>query len=218
MNFHRTRILGALFLGTAIAIISAPLPAHAVLPMILLRGAAAREAAAVATVTRSAPAVAVVARSTATAEAAAARPAFSASRGAVGNQAVRAAGAGRTGALGPRAVGRPTDVVVSRQRHPAAAEHITHAQRHGQPSILTLDRTGASARRAESLRYINNRARRPGTGFDRDEYPPAMFKEGGNTANVRYINRHDNRGSGKSIERQLRNVPDGARARLLVTE
>ena len=45
-----------------------------------------------------------------------------------------------------------------------------------------------------------------------------MFREGGNTSNVRYIGRHDNRGAGKSVQQQLRGVPDGARARMLTVD
>lgn len=179
-----------------IAAFGAASSAQAFFPALLLRGLASREAAAIGAEARLAPSAArAVARSEAT-----------------------AVGAARTEAAAARAAGKPADVLVSRQRYPEAAKHIEHAQRHGQPSILTIDRTGAAARRQESLRYINNRARRPGPNFDRDEYPPAMFREGGNTSNVRYIGQHDNRGAGKSVQQQLRGVPDGERARILTVD
>ncbi|MBQ3650035.1 MAG: hypothetical protein II957_07520, partial [Treponema sp.] len=43
------------------------------------------------------------------------------------------------------------------------------------------------------------------------EYPPAMSKEGGIGADIRGINRSDNRGSGSSAGHQLRNYPDGTK-------
>ena len=43
---------------------------------------------------------------------------------------------------------------------------------------------------------------------DRDEWPMAMFKEGGEGASVRYIDPSDNRGAGSSIGNAL---PDGKR-------
>lgn len=45
------------------------------------------------------------------------------------------------------------------------------------------------------------------SGKDRDEYPPAMFKEGGNGASVRPIAPPDNRGAGKCIGAQCRDLP-----------
>jgi hypothetical protein len=117
-----------------------------------------------------------------------------------------------------RPPGKPYDVVVSKSRYPASAEHVRHAQRLGQPSVLTLERSGAAQRRAEALRYIKDRSRRPGAHFDRDEYPMAIFREGGNPASVRYIHRSDNRGAGRSVGHQLRDVPDGARVRFMVGE
>lgn len=114
--------------------------------------------------------------------------------------------------------GKPRDVIVHRTRHPEAAAHIEHAQKNGQPTVLTLDRAHATERRHESLRHIERRPGRSLAGNDRDEYPPAMTREGGFNSNVRYIDARDNRGAGKSIERQVRDVPDGGRIRMLVSE
>ena len=44
----------------------------------------------------------------------------------------------------------------------------------GKPDTLTIDRDNAAARRRDSLRGIETKP-----GLDRDEYPPAMFQEGG---------------------------------------
>jgi hypothetical protein len=55
-------------------------------------------------------------------------------------------------------------------------------------------------------------------GQDRDEYPPAAFKEGGDGSSIRAIQPSDNRGSGATIGQQLKGVPDGATVRLEVIE
>jgi len=97
-----------------------------------------------------------------------------------------------------------TVVVVNAERAPEAAAHIAQAQKAGSPWILTIDREGARERRAASLRGVPTRE-----GFDRDEYPPAVFKEGGSGAQVRYIPANDNRSAGAQIGNQLKGRPDG---------
>ncbi len=101
------------------------------------------------------------------------------------------------------------EVVISRDKYPESAKHIDAAQKDGKPSVLTIDRNGAAARRKESLRGIPTKP-----GLDRDEYPPAMFKEGGAGASVRHIPSSDNRGSGSTMGHELRHLPDGARVKL----
>lgn len=113
--------------------------------------------------------------------------------------------------------GKPKDVIIRRSQHPAAAEHIEHAQRHGQPTVLHIDRSGADARRRASIGTVN-RETRPATGYDRDEYPPAFTREGGSNSNVRFIPAGDNRGAGSSIRQQTRDVADGQKIRVLVTD
>lgn len=125
-----------------------------------------------------------------------------------------AAGRGAAKSLAAR-FAKPRDVVISRSRYPQSAAHVEHAQRMGQPTVLTLDRAQASKRRYESLRHIGRKENSPAK-MDRDEYPPAMTREGGFNSNVRYIDRGDNRGAGKHMERQARGLPDGSRIRLLV--
>jgi hypothetical protein len=110
---------------------------------------------------------------------------------------------------------KPRDVIVSRKRHPQAAAHIEHAQRTGQPTILHIDRKGASKRRTEAIGNINLK-RRPGAHYERDEYPPAFTREGGSNANVRFIRAHDNRGAGSSMSWQTRDLPEGSKIRVLV--
>lgn len=112
---------------------------------------------------------------------------------------------------------KPRDVIIQRSRHPEAANHIDHAQRQGQPTVLHIDREGASARRSASTGSVD-RHRKPGPNYERDEYPPAFSREGGRNANVRYIDRKDNRGAGATMGAQTRDLPDGSRIRIVVTD
>jgi len=56
------------------------------------------------------------------------------------------------------------------------------------------------------------------SGTDRDEYPPAMFQEGGSGSSVRNIAPSDNRGAGSCIGHQCRELPDGSRVKLEVED
>jgi len=122
-------------------------------------------------------------------------------------------GAGKVNApRGPPNAALP-EVTVSKARFPETAKHIEGAQAAGAPSTLTIGRPGAGTRRRESLKGTKRKK-----GLDRDEYPPAMFEEGGNGASVRPISPSDNRGAGACIGAQCRALPDGARVRVKVTK
>ncbi len=110
----------------------------------------------------------------------------------------------------------PVEVRVYRNRTPESAQHIQDAQggtsyRGGpetaydrtQGEVFTIDRSGARARRHESTGPVPTAA-----GYDRDEYPPAVFAEGGAGASVRYIRPGDNRSAGAQIGNQIRGLPD----------
>ncbi|MEU1475592.1 NucA/NucB deoxyribonuclease domain-containing protein [Streptomyces sp. NPDC001668] len=113
------------------------------------------------------------------------------------------------------------ELVVNRTKYPESAAHIEEAQsgqiwrgdtyRQGRPkpSVLTIDKPNADDNRANSLRGIDTRP-----PDDRDEYPPAMFKEGGTGASVKYIPQPDNGGSGSSMGSALRGLPDGTRIKI----
>ena len=118
------------------------------------------------------------------------------------------AGAGIFGsAIGLRAAAlmRPR-VYISRSRWPEAAAHVADAQASGHPRVLTVDRAGASVRRAVATKGIQKVP-----NMHLDEYPPAVFKEGGKGASIRAIDPFDNQGAGGSIRQQLRDVPNGTR-------
>jgi hypothetical protein len=105
------------------------------------------------------------------------------------------------------------EVKIPSSRYPESAGHIQDAQRAGHPTELTIDRGRASNRRAESLANHKKTA-----GMDRDEYPPAMFQEGGTGASVRPISPGDNRGAGACIGAQCRGLPNGSKVTIKVTQ
>ena len=102
-------------------------------------------------------------------------------------------------------------VIVDSKRYPQTAEHIQTAQTMGFPEFVTLRRTDASERRKASLSGV-----KASRIYDRDEWPMAVFEEGGQGANVVYVDGRDNRGAGSSISWQMRNFPDGSRVRVRV--
>ncbi len=107
-------------------------------------------------------------------------------------------------------------VIIDSDRCPETAAHIRDAQ-HGtswigddtidrtQPTDLTIDRDGSDARRAESMKQVPQTRPR----MDRDEYPPAMFEEGGTGSSVKYVYFSDNRRAGRSIQQQTKHLEDG---------
>ncbi|WP_306323356.1 MULTISPECIES: NucA/NucB deoxyribonuclease domain-containing protein [unclassified Streptomyces] len=115
------------------------------------------------------------------------------------------------------------ELVLDRNKYPESADHIEDAQNGTiwrgddsdtgtpKPSVLTIDRGGADDNRADSLRGIPSDAPR-----DRDEYPPAMYKEGGAGASVQYIAAKDNQGSGSAMGSAVRGLPDGTRVKITV--
>ncbi|MEV4708509.1 RHS repeat-associated core domain-containing protein [Actinoplanes sp. NPDC049316] len=105
------------------------------------------------------------------------------------------------------------EVPISRATHPQSAQHIEDAQAAGHPDIVTINRPGAKANRRESLRGHPKVA-----GKQLDEYPPAMFEEGGKGASVRAIDPGDNGGAGARIGNLLRGYPDGTRVKITVVD
>ncbi|ELS32847.1 MULTISPECIES: putative Ig domain-containing protein [Pseudanabaena] len=103
------------------------------------------------------------------------------------------------------------DVIIDSNKYPESAQHVRDAQASGYPEELTIDRSGASKNRKDSLRGIDTVS-----GKDRDEYPPAVFQEGGSGSSVRPINPSDNRGAGSTIGHQIKDLPDGTKVRIVV--
>jgi hypothetical protein len=96
-------------------------------------------------------------------------------------------------------------------KYPETGQHILDAQATGYPSNLTIDRPNTNARRAEAL---SGHPTMP--GLQRDEYPPAMFREGGRGASIRYISPSDNMGAGACIGNQCRPYSDGTVVKIVV--
>jgi RHS repeat-associated protein len=103
------------------------------------------------------------------------------------------------------------EVTLSRKLHGEAAEHAADAIKAGKPDVLVIERAGAAANRQASTGALD---KVPGKHLD--EYPPAMFKEGGAGASVRAINPRDNMSAGACIGNACRGLPDGARVRIKV--
>ena len=95
------------------------------------------------------------------------------------------------------------EIFVDPKKYPESAKHLKEAGATKGP--LTVDRTGAKRRRREALRGKDTKK-----GMDRDESPPAVFKEG--SKSVKSIPCGDNRGSGATIGNQLRGVKNGEKA------
>jgi hypothetical protein len=105
-----------------------------------------------------------------------------------------------------------TTLYVDPFLYPFSAIHISLAQSMGQPRVLTIDRDHADENRDDSLRGIPPY----GGGFDRDEYPPAMFREGGNEASVFPNPFGDNRGSGSTLGHLLAPFPNGTQVEIRI--
>lgn len=97
-------------------------------------------------------------------------------------------------------------LVVPLDRFPETGAHIRDAIAAGESSVCTIDRKQADARRDQSLKGYPTKP-----GYDRDEWPMAMCKEGGTGADIRYISPSDNRGAGSWVGNQLEAYPDGTR-------
>ncbi|WP_189922998.1 polymorphic toxin-type HINT domain-containing protein [Kitasatospora xanthocidica] len=103
---------------------------------------------------------------------------------------------------------RPATWTIDAIQHPDSAIHA--AEQGGEGMMVTLDRAGADARRTDNLRGIPTLP-----GQDRDEFPPAVFKEGA-SAHVKHIGAGDNRGAGSDMKNQLVGIPNGSRVRVTI--
>lgn len=97
--------------------------------------------------------------------------------------------------------------------------HFRAAVRRGWPRTLVLNRRGADERRDRLLEDYPTRS-----GFDRDEYPPAVGRGRGKglqrgsdprgwRADVRYVRSAENRSHGASLGAKLRAFCNGVRFR-----
>lgn len=102
-------------------------------------------------------------------------------------------------------------IYIPSDRYPETAEHVMEAEAKGKSSICTIDRKDVTEHRKQSLAGV---ATKP--GYDRDEYPLAMCKEGGQGADIQLVHSSDNRGEGSWVSHQLRGLPDGTKVLIKV--
>jgi RHS repeat-associated protein len=134
--------------------------------------------------------------------------------GAIGLLAVGAVVPGASKLEKARRAGKVAkEIELSRKLHGEAAQHADDAIKAGKPDVLTIERPGAPANRQAATGSFD---RVPGKQLD--EYPPAMFKEGGAGASVRPINPRDNMSAGACIGNACRGLPDGTRVRIKVVD
>ena len=105
------------------------------------------------------------------------------------------------------------DIQLSRSKYPESSKHIEDAIKDGHPDILTINRPGAKNNRKNSLK-----GKSKVSGKDLDEYPMAVFEEGGTGASVRAIDPSDNRGAGSSLGHKMRPYPNGTKIRINIVD
>ena len=105
------------------------------------------------------------------------------------------------------------EVTISKSDYPETAQHIEDAINSGQPDIITIQRDMADANRKASLDGYDTKK-----GFDRDEWPMAMFSEGGSGADISYINPSDNRGAGSAIGHALTEYPNNTKVKIIIID
>lgn len=103
-----------------------------------------------------------------------------------------------------RTQAHPAVVDLDNRRHIHVLDHAWDTIDKGHPQVLHLDREGADENRQQSLRGIPTKPK-----HDRDEYPPAVSREGGRGAHVRYVGSRENRSAGSVMGRQLRRFCNG---------
>ncbi|WP_410514548.1 NucA/NucB deoxyribonuclease domain-containing protein [Paenibacillus sp. BR2-3] len=101
-------------------------------------------------------------------------------------------------------------LVFPSDRYPETARHIQDAIASGEQPVCTIDREGADENRSLSLKGVPTKK-----GYDRDEWPMAMCREGGEGADIEYIAPSDNRGAGSWVGNQLEDFADGTRVEFM---
>jgi hypothetical protein len=110
-------------------------------------------------------------------------------------------------------------ISFSKTKYPNIKRHTEEAITKGWPSVLVLNRPGADPRRERLLAAWDTR-----TGYDRDEYPPAVGRGHGKgltagsdprgwKADVAYVPSSENRSHGSTMGIKLRRFCNGVRFR-----
>jgi RHS repeat-associated protein len=125
--------------------------------------------------------------------------------------AVTLATAGGEGEGVIKTPGEKVSLFIDPVKYPESAAHAESAMKGGVSGEGVIDRVGRDNRRSSNLDGVPTR-----TGKDRDEFPPAVINNGGNGQSVLHINPSDNRGSGGSLGRQMKNLPDNTKVVLVI--
>ena len=134
-----------------------------------------------------------------------------------GNSGGGGSGGGNRGSS-PQGCVRPRGVQpigFSSTKYPNIFRHYARAVRAGWPRVLKVNRPGADARRDRLLENVFTRS-----GFDRDEYPPAVGRGKGKgltrganptgwMARVQYVPSSENRSPGSVLGIKLRRFCNG---------
>ena len=103
---------------------------------------------------------------------------------------------------------------VDPAKTPQAADHVRDAQAKGQPKVVTVgSRADKAARRRDALKGAP-----VVDGKHRNEYPPAWSAEGGQGADVRHIDPHDNMSDGGSMGQTVKDLPEGTKVEIKIKD
>lgn len=116
------------------------------------------------------------------------------------------------GCVRPRGVQK---IGFSATKYPNIFRHFEDALKAGWPQVLKVNRRGADSRRKRLLESVFTRS-----GFDRDEYPPAVGRGSGRgltrgtnprgwKASVEYVPSAENRSHGSALGTKLRRFCNG---------
>lgn len=134
------------------------------------------------------------------------------SGGSGGNTGSGSPGRSPQGCLRPRGV---QPIGFSSTKYPNIFRHYARAVRAGWPRVLKVNRPGADGRRKRLLEDVFTRS-----GYDRDEYPPAVGRGRGKgltrginptgwMASVQYVPSSENRSHGSVLGIKLRRFCNG---------
>ena len=107
-------------------------------------------------------------------------------------------------------------LTISRKNFSDNNEALIHIELYMQSTgknTFTYDKNGAAGRRKASLDGVETKK-----GYDRDEFPMAIFKEGGKGASVIHINPSDNRSVGSAIGKALEGNRKGSRVKIVIVD
>lgn len=95
--------------------------------------------------------------------------------------------------------------------YPAMCRHWEDAMDE-HPDVLTVHKDPAQA---HGRRLVATRVLPTKPNYQRDEYPPAMFREGGHGSSVRHIPSWENSSEGGSRRHRFQGIPDGTRVKFV---